>query len=122
MDHSISIPKKVAIIGAGIAGISAAWRLNTLNKDFKITIFEKSTTLGGRVATRRKEGFYWDNGANYFSCDDEELEKMVLQKFSKGQIVEIPKPIWTFNKANELKEGDPNHNKKKKYSLNTGIK
>lgn len=35
---------KIAIIGTGIAGLSAAW---LLHKDYDITIFEKAQTIGG---------------------------------------------------------------------------
>jgi len=77
MENSIKLPKRVAIIGAGVSGLGAAWRLCT-NEKIKITVFEKSSTISGRAATRRKEGYYWDNGANYFSTENPEIEKLVL--------------------------------------------
>ena len=40
--------KTIAIIGSGIAGLSAAFQLND---DFDITIFEKSDKLGGHTDT-----------------------------------------------------------------------
>ncbi|WP_369674545.1 FAD-dependent oxidoreductase, partial [Enterococcus faecium] len=36
---------KIAIIGSGPAGLSAAWRLNQLGHS--VTVFEKSDRLGG---------------------------------------------------------------------------
>ena len=42
--------KKVAVIGSGIAGLSAAY---FLQNDFEVTIFEKNDYLGGHANTRK---------------------------------------------------------------------
>ncbi|PMP81742.1 MAG: FAD-dependent oxidoreductase, partial [Roseiflexus castenholzii] len=42
----------LAIIGAGMAGLSAARELRQRHPDLSITIYEKSRGVGGRVATR----------------------------------------------------------------------
>lgn len=55
----------IAIIGAGIAGITLARALAPLAD---VTIFEKSRGLGGRMANRRREGFAFDHGAQYFTA------------------------------------------------------
>ena len=57
---------KIAIIGAGIAGLAAANRLREAGVD--CTVFEKSRGLGGRMATRRADGFQFDHGAQYFTA------------------------------------------------------
>lgn len=54
---------KVAIIGAGISGLTLAHRLKD---QYEVTIFEKSKGLGGRVATRRAGNFSFDHGAQFF--------------------------------------------------------
>ena len=41
-------PKKIAVIGAGPAGLQAAWILAARNH--KVTLFEKNSTLGGQFA------------------------------------------------------------------------
>ncbi|KAJ3061061.1 hypothetical protein HDU98_003022, partial [Podochytrium sp. JEL0797] len=43
-------PKRVAIIGSGIAGLSAAWLLNKDNK-FKVTLLEQGDYFGGHSHT-----------------------------------------------------------------------
>ena len=48
-------PKRVAIIGGGIAGVTAAWELTRSGVDF--TLFEASGRLGGIVETVREQGF-----------------------------------------------------------------
>ena len=55
--------KNIAIIGAGIAGISLA---NLLQKKVNLTVFEKSRGVGGRMATRRAAPYQFNHGAQYF--------------------------------------------------------
>lgn len=53
--------KRIAIIGGGIAGLSAAFRLR--QSGFQVTVFERTDTAGGRTRTRREAGFVIDVGA-----------------------------------------------------------
>ena len=50
---------KIAIVGGGLAGLSAA---ASLMDRADVTIFEKSKTLGGRASTAHKEGFDINQG------------------------------------------------------------
>jgi predicted NAD/FAD-dependent oxidoreductase len=54
---------RVAVIGAGIAGLAAA-RLLSQNGIF-CSVFEKSRGLGGRMATREIDGLTFDHGVQY---------------------------------------------------------
>lgn len=56
----------VAVIGAGIAGLACAAELR--RSDARVTVFEKSRGLGGRVATRRIGPFAFDHGAQFFTA------------------------------------------------------
>ena len=62
--------KRVAIIGAGIAGLSAAHRLLELSaasgEPLEILIFEASARLGGIIDTRSREGFLLERGPDSF--------------------------------------------------------
>ena len=42
---------RVAVIGGGIAGVSAAWSLH--RSGYAVEIFERSSTLGGNAKTFR---------------------------------------------------------------------
>ena len=46
--NSKPIPKKIAVVGTGIAGLSAAW---LLSKKHEVTIYEKENRLGGHINT-----------------------------------------------------------------------
>ena len=62
------LPKKssVAIIGAGIAGLSCATQLKVLG--FEVQIFEKSRGPSGRMSTRNSDNWSADHGAQYFTA------------------------------------------------------
>lgn len=62
---------KVAIVGGGMAGVSAAHHILALNENIQITLFEKEATLGGNARTiqvENKDGnlISIDAGPQYF--------------------------------------------------------
>lgn len=61
---------KIAIIGAGLAGLTLATKLQN---QAEIEIFEKSRGVGGRMTTRFAEPFYFDHGAQHFVAKSEEF-------------------------------------------------
>jgi oxygen-dependent protoporphyrinogen oxidase len=54
--------KRVAIIGGGIAGVTAAWALATSETAAETVLFEASERLGGIVETVREQGFVIECG------------------------------------------------------------
>ena len=74
--------KRVAIIGAGMAGLAAARLLREAGAG--CTIFDKSRGLGGRMATRRTGDFSFDHGAQYFSVRGPRFRALVDEWRSAG--------------------------------------
>lgn len=64
----------IAVIGAGIAGIAAARRLGEAGAH--VTLLEKARGLGGRMATRRAEGFAFDHGAQFFTLREPDFQRV----------------------------------------------
>ena len=82
------VPKKVIIIGAGLAGLSAAYELTQAGHD--VTVLEARTRPGGRVHTLRDpfaEGLYAEAGAaripnhHHFTLKYAELFGLTLDPF-----------------------------------------
>lgn len=57
---------RIAVIGAGIAGLACAREM--ARADARVTVFERSRGLGGRLGTRRHGNFAFDHGAQYFTA------------------------------------------------------
>ena len=60
--------KKVAVIGAGFAGLSAAACF--ADKGFDVTIFEKNNQPGGRAGVLQEQGFTFDMGPSWYWMPD----------------------------------------------------
>lgn len=66
----------VAIVGAGLSGLIAARTLQ--DHGMKVTVFEKSRGVGGRMSTRRNEHNHsFDHGAQYFTVRDARFRRYV---------------------------------------------
>lgn len=49
-------PKRVAIVGAGAAGMAAAWSMSRYPDKFKVTVIEAGAACGGVACTLDHEG------------------------------------------------------------------
>lgn len=68
-------PLRIAIIGAGMAGLTAG---NTLrHHGHEVVLFEKARGPGGRMATRRADAVAFDHGAQYFTARDGRFKRYV---------------------------------------------
>lgn len=60
--------RHIAIVGAGMAAVTCARTL--VQAGHRVTVFEKSHTVGGRMATRNSAFGTFDHGAQYFTVRD----------------------------------------------------
>ncbi|BCL80320.1 FAD-dependent oxidoreductase [Ktedonobacteria bacterium brp13] len=109
----------VAIIGAGISGLAAAHTLSDAGAN--VTIYEKSHAVGGRAVTRRRNGYVYDYGAQYFKEGSPEIMAFITERFRTPDLFDITKPVWTFTGQNEIQEGDPQQNTERKISYHDGL-
>lgn len=71
--------KKVIIIGAGPAGLTAGYELLKKSTDYDVTILEQSDTLGGISRTVKHNGNYMDIGGHRFFSKDKEVNDFWLE-------------------------------------------
>ncbi len=90
-------PQHIAIIGAGMAGITAARTL--MQAGHRVTVFEKSKGVGGRMATRRSEFGSFDHGTQYFTVRDARFRTMM--QWALEAAPEIARP-WAANAVRVL--------------------
>lgn len=74
---------KIAIIGAGMAGLTAA---SLLRDNAEITLFEKSPKPGGRMATRDNAPYTFDHGAQYFKVRSPQFKSFIQPLIDNGVI------------------------------------
>ncbi|MBP6945660.1 FAD-dependent oxidoreductase [Patescibacteria group bacterium] len=102
--------KRIAIIGAGISGLTVGYELQKAH--FDVTVFEKESSVGGRMSTRVKDGFHFDTGADHLCnlytrmqeyCEDFGIEWQKMRFDTYGIIKErrmrpLTKGIGLFSK------------------------
>ena len=66
---------RVIVVGAGAAGLAAAWRLATAGAD--VTVLERGARAGGRLAGELRDGFTSEPGAQVLSSSDRSLCRLL---------------------------------------------
>ncbi|MEM0900376.1 MAG: FAD-dependent oxidoreductase [Pseudomonadota bacterium] len=74
--------ERIAIIGAGMAGCTAARMLQ--DKDRDVFILEKSKGTGGRLATRRNDLGDFDHGVQYVNAKSKEFRGLMTGLSNQG--------------------------------------
>ncbi|HEU5433815.1 MAG TPA: protoporphyrinogen oxidase [Thermomicrobiales bacterium] len=57
---------RVAVVGGGVAGLAAAWRLAQAADAPAVTLLEREPRLGGKIETERIDGFTIESGPDSF--------------------------------------------------------
>src|SRR5262245_35189944 len=105
----------VVIVGAGLTGLTVAFRLRQLMPDATFTILEKASRPGGNVWTDERAGFRVEVGPNGFLdskpttmhlCRDLGLGDQLVHGddaarrnhylFWNGRLQKLPRSIWSF--------------------------
>ncbi|MBE9099631.1 NAD(P)/FAD-dependent oxidoreductase [Vacuolonema iberomarrocanum] len=95
----------VAIVGAGLAGITCGQTLR--QSGYTVAILEKSRGLGGRVATRRLMATCADHGAKFVEPQGEQTQQLIQQLCDRQLLQPWTAPIWTVDAAGTLTPTEP---------------
>lgn len=88
--------KRILILGAGLAGLSAAWHLQKSGKACQI--FEKEKTVGGLCRSKEINGFIFD-------CDGHLLHFKhnytfnLIKRLLNGNLAEHKRSAWVYSHA-----------------------
>ncbi len=84
----------IAIIGAGIAGLSAAQALQKAGQS--VHLFDKGHGSGGRMASKRSEAGALDLGAQYFTARDRRFVEQVQQWVAAGWAAQWKPQLYNY--------------------------
>ena len=72
----------VAVVGAGMAGLTAAGRLQRAGR--RVVVLDKGRSVGGRLATRRLAGAAIDHGAQFMTARSDAFQAEVASWVAAG--------------------------------------
>tara|TARA_Y100000590_G_C15736741_1_gene1018783 strand:- start:3012 stop:4409 length:1398 start_codon:yes stop_codon:yes gene_type:complete len=75
--------KKVIIIGAGITGLSAAWKLS--ENGFEILVVESEKDVGGLAKSIKIDNYKLDLGPHSFFTEDKEIYNKIIGLFKNEE-------------------------------------
>ena len=85
----------LALIGAGIAGLSCATMLQQAG--LEVSLFDKARSPGGRMSTRRGDDWQCDHGAQYLTARHAEFRAEVA-RWQQAGVADLWEPrLWRFD-------------------------
>ncbi len=87
-------PFDIAIIGAGMAGLTCAQPLKKAG--YTVVILEKSRGVGGRVATRRMDNYAVDHGARYLEPVGTHVQGLIQALQQQNQLSQWTDTLYEF--------------------------
>lgn len=79
-------PRSIAVIGGGLSGLAAAWRLGHAGAD--VTLIEQSDRTGGAVRSERRDGFLCEAGPNSMLLKSQQAEDFLDELGLSNEIVD----------------------------------
>lgn len=98
---------RIGIIGAGLAGISAARAL--VAKGHTVTLFDKSRGSGGRMSSKRTETGELDMGAQYFTARDPRFRQELQRWLDAGWAAEWTPNLYRYDEKGLTASPDGQH-------------
>lgn len=90
--------RRIAVVGAGIAGLACARRL--VASGHQVSVYDKGRSVGGRAATRRirlgATDLRFDHGAQYFTARDPAFRSLVDRLATAGAIESYPNTVTSI--------------------------
>ena len=107
--------RKVVIVGAGPAGLTAAYELLNKSKDYDVIVLEESNQVGGISKTVNYKGNRMDMGGHRFFSKDKRVNDWWEQMLpTQGK---LPIDDIILQRKSTIKKGGPNPNKEDKVML-----
>ena len=93
--------KSIAIIGAGISGLTLA---QNLKDHADVVVYEKARGVGGRMSTRYADPFYFDHGTQFFTARTQAFQGFISPLIKKEVIAEWKGKVITYQADKTVKD------------------
>jgi len=90
---------RIAILGAGITGLSIGYRLRQKAPESDITVFERGDRPGGLLKSVSKDGFTWDTAGGHIMYTKDPSLREHLWSLLDGQVVESRRQTRIYYKG-----------------------
>lgn len=110
----VAEPKRIAVVGGGISGLSAAFYLDRLSRerglDVEITLIEGSRGLGGKIRTLHRDGCVIEQGPDSFLSRKTPIIELTRELGIEGELAALnPEANRTYilhrNRLHPMPEG-----------------
>ena len=97
--------KRIAVVGAGPAGLSAAWTLLEAGAD--VTVYERSSVAGGKLRTEEMGGAHVDAGVQLISSTYTSFLSLAKSAGAAEQMQRAPgrDALWRKGRVHEITYG-----------------
>jgi len=96
----------VAVVGAGLAGLSAAWELTQAGAD--VVVLDAGRQAGGMIVTERRDGFIVEGGPDGFLAAEPDIQELARAVGIGDRLVDQVargSTLWTGQRLEPLAEG-----------------
>ncbi len=96
----------VAVVGAGLAGLSAAWELSRAGAE--VVVLDAGRRPGGMVVTERHDGFIVEGGPDGFLAAEPDIQDLAREVGIEERLVDQVArgaALWTGRRLEPLAEG-----------------
>ena len=96
----------VAVVGAGLAGLSAGWELNHAGAD--VVVLDAGRQLGGMIVTERRDGFIVEGGPDGFLAAEPDIQELAREVGIGERLVDQVArgaTVWTGRRLEPLPVG-----------------
>ncbi len=96
-----AVPPRVVIVGGGVCGLTAAWRLRRAAAEsglpLEVTVVEASPHPGGKVVTERLDGFVVEGGPDSFLASKPQAVALARELGLGDRLIgcaDAPRRVW----------------------------
>lgn len=95
---------RVIVVGGGIAGLTAAWRLQCAGHE--VEVLEREPTAGGRMRCERRGGFLVDSGAQFIFSGYKDLHALASEVGLADQVRPVGRTSSAILRDGQLHAAD----------------